>query len=144
MLIKKNERQARRGALAAALAGQTSGTIDRRAFLRRSGLAAGGLAALGTLPLGGVRKAQAGPPAAAGAPVTLRKNICTHCSVGCTVTAEVSNGVWIGVTDRLGATTRHLIHPRRVDGGRVHATDETGRERTWTVHRIIGATLDTP
>jgi formate dehydrogenase major subunit len=96
VLIKKSERQARRGALAAALAGQTSGTIDRRAFLRRSGLAAGGLAALGTLPLGGVRKAQAGPPAAAGAPVTLRKNICTHCSVGCTVTAEVSNGVWIG------------------------------------------------
>ena len=25
-----------------------------------------------------------------------RKNICTHCSVGCTVIAEVANGVWIG------------------------------------------------
>lgn len=54
------------------------------------------------------------------------------------------HGVWIGVTDRLGATTRHLIHPRRVDGGRVHATDESGRERSWSVHRIVGATLDTP
>jgi hypothetical protein len=52
------------------------------------------------------------------------------------------HGVWIGVTDRLGATTRHLIHPRRVDGGRVHATDEAGRERSWSVHRIAGATLD--
>ncbi|AXG12516.1 helicase-associated domain-containing protein [Intrasporangium calvum] len=54
------------------------------------------------------------------------------------------HGVWIGVTDQLGATTRHLIHPRRVEGGRVYATDEAGRERTWTAHRITGATLDTP
>ena len=43
MLIKKSERQARRGALAAAFASQTSGGMDRRTFLRRSGLAAGGL-----------------------------------------------------------------------------------------------------
>src|SRR3712207_8183262 len=25
----------------------------------------------------------------------LRKNVCTHCSVGCTVVAEVQNGVWV-------------------------------------------------
>jgi hypothetical protein len=54
------------------------------------------------------------------------------------------HGVWIGVSDRLGATTRHLIHPQRVEGGRVHATDEAGREKSWSVHRITGATLDTP
>lgn len=51
------------------------------------------------------------------------------------------HGVWIGVTDRLGATTRHLVHPRRIEGGRVHGTDEQGREQTWSVHRITGATL---
>jgi formate dehydrogenase major subunit len=96
VLIKKGERQTRRGTLAAALASQSSGGLDRRTFLRRSGLAAGTLAGLGTLPLGGVRRAQAGPPPPAGATVTIRKNICTHCSVGCTVTAEVANGVWIG------------------------------------------------
>ena len=96
MLIKRTERQARRGALADALRGQADGGLDRRAFLRRSGLVAGGLATLGALPLGSVRKAEAGPPAAPGAAVTIRKNICTHCSVGCTVTAEVANGVWIG------------------------------------------------
>ena len=43
-----------------------------------------------------MQKAKAGPPPAKGATVTIRKSICTHCSVGCTVTAEVSNGVWIG------------------------------------------------
>ena len=95
MLIKRTERQARQGSLAA-LASQNDNGLDRRGFLRRSGLAAGGLAALGALPLASVRKAQAGPPVAKGAAVTIRKSICTHCAVGCTVTAEVSNGVWIG------------------------------------------------
>jgi formate dehydrogenase major subunit len=95
VLIKRTERQARQGSLAA-LASQNDNGLDRRGFLRRSGLAAGGLAALGALPLASVRQAQAGPPAAKGAAVTIRKSICTHCSVGCTVTAEVSNGVWIG------------------------------------------------
>jgi formate dehydrogenase major subunit len=96
VLIKRTERQVQRGQLAA-FAGQSDHGVERRAFLRRSGLAAGGLAALGTLPLGSVRQAKAGPPPpAAGAQVTIRKSICTHCAVGCTVTAEVANGVWIG------------------------------------------------
>ncbi|HEY0440686.1 MAG TPA: formate dehydrogenase subunit alpha [Xanthobacteraceae bacterium] len=99
--------------------------LDRRSFLRRSGLAAGSLAALGALPLGAVRKAQAGPPPAQGAQVTVRRNICTHCSVGCTVVAEVSNGVWIGQEPgwesplnrgshcAKGAASRELVHGDR-------------------------------
>jgi formate dehydrogenase major subunit len=125
VLIKRTERQGRRGALAAALQGQSGGGLDRRSFLRRSGLAAGSLAALGALPLGAVRKAAAGPPAAAGAAVVTRKNICTHCSVGCTVTAEVANGVWIGQEPSWdspinrgshcakGAAVRELVHGDR-------------------------------
>ena len=43
---------------------------------------------------GSVRKAEA---AAAGkGAVEIVKSVCTHCSVGCTVVAEVQNGVWIG------------------------------------------------
>jgi formate dehydrogenase major subunit len=95
VLIKKSERQARRGRLAA-FAEETDRGLNRRSFLRRSGIAAGGIAALGALPLASVRRAEAGPPPAKGAKVELRKSICTHCSVGCTVTAEVANGVWIG------------------------------------------------
>jgi formate dehydrogenase major subunit len=49
---------------------------------------------LGALSLTGVRKAEAAGTAPAQA--VLRKNICTHCSVGCTVIAEVENGVWVG------------------------------------------------
>jgi formate dehydrogenase major subunit len=94
VLIKRAEREARRGMLAtSSLRVQASG-LDRRSFLRRSGLAAGGLAALGTLSLGSVQRSEAGPPPPPGVRVTSRKNVCTHCSVGCTVIAEVANGVW--------------------------------------------------
>ena len=57
---------------------------------------AGSLASLGALPLTSVRIAQAGPPPRLGAEATIRKSICTFCSVGCTVAAEGANGVWIG------------------------------------------------
>ena len=124
MLIKRTERQARRASLAAAV-GDLAGGVDRRAFLRRSGLTAGSLAALGALPLGTIRKAEAGPPAAPGVAVTIRKNVCTHCSVGCTVIGEVQNGVWIGQEPgwelpinrgshcAKGAATRELVHGDR-------------------------------
>ena len=123
MLIKKSERQARRGGLVAALAGQSGGGMDRRAFLRRSGLAAGSLAALGALPLGGIRKAEAAGPAPAKG--IIRQNMCTHCSVGCTVMAEVENGVWVGQEPgwnspinrgshcAKGAATREITHGDR-------------------------------
>jgi formate dehydrogenase major subunit len=94
VLIKRAERQARRSHLAATVGNQTSGGLDRRSFLRKSGLVASGLATIGALPLATVRKAEAAGPNVAGA--TIRKSVCTHCSVGCTVTAEVSNGVWVG------------------------------------------------
>ncbi len=93
MLIKKSERHRNH---ASGRATKSSGDLDRRAFLKRSGIGAGALAALGSLPLSGIRKAEAGPPPPAGATVTIRKNICTHCSVGCSVIAKVANGVWIG------------------------------------------------
>jgi formate dehydrogenase major subunit len=125
VLIKRSERQARRGTNAGALLTQLEGGLDRRGFLRRSGLVAGGLATLGALQLGSVRKAEAGPPAPAGAKVTIRKNVCTHCSVGCTVTAEVANDVWIGQEPSWdsplnrgshcakGASVRELVHSER-------------------------------
>ena len=94
MLIKRAERQPSHG-LQTEIPFDQSG-FNRRTFLRRAGLAGGSLAALGTIPLGSVRQAHAGPPPPAGSEVTIRKSVCTHCSVGCTVTAEVANGVWIG------------------------------------------------
>ncbi|WP_207478343.1 formate dehydrogenase subunit alpha [Arenibaculum pallidiluteum] len=95
MLVKKNTAPAGRPRLSGVLAAAASGAVDRRTFLRRSGLAAGGLAAAGMLSPATVRRAEAGPHTP-GVEVVKRKNICTHCSVGCTVIAEVQNGVWVG------------------------------------------------
>ncbi len=66
--------------------------VDRRAFLRGSGLAVGGLAAL-TAGVGRVTPAAA---QTSNGRVEVVKSVCTHCSVGCTVLAEVENGVWTG------------------------------------------------
>src|ERR1700735_4536134 len=96
MLIKRTEGRQRPGAATPAIAPEAHANLDRRAFLRRSGLVAGGLAGLGALPLYSVRKAAAGAPPPPGVTVSRRKNICTHCSVGCSVIAEVANDVWIG------------------------------------------------
>src|SRR5687768_16297559 len=95
MLMKRREGSAGREHLQGITAGLASGVLDRRTFLRRSGLTAGGTVALGLMPLGSVRKAEAGPQVI-GAATEIRKNVCTHCSVGCTVVAEVQNGVWVG------------------------------------------------
>jgi formate dehydrogenase major subunit len=96
MLIKRKSGEASRGSLQAVAAGLSAGAIDRRSFLKRSGLAVGGLAAVGSMQLGSVRKAAAVAAPKPGVPIEIKKNICTHCSVGCTVTAEVQNGVWVG------------------------------------------------
>ena len=66
--------------------------VDRRTFLRGSGLAVGGLAAF-SVGAGRVTPAQA---QSANGKIEVVKSICTHCSVGCTVLAEVDNGVWVG------------------------------------------------
>lgn len=124
MLIKRKTADVQRGKLQAAMAGLSSGVMDRRTFLRRSGLLAGGVAAAGALQIGSVRKAEAaGLGPATGTKVV--KNICTHCSVGCTVKAEVANGVWVGQEPAWespinrgshcakGASVRELVHGDR-------------------------------
>jgi formate dehydrogenase major subunit len=70
-------------------------TIDRRGFLKRSGIAMGVGAASTLLAPGRVKKAHAASEAATGE-ITIKKSVCTHCSVGCGVVAEVQNGVWTG------------------------------------------------
>ena len=71
-------------------------SIDRRAFLKRTGLAAGGAAVAIGLPAKMMRRADAADAAAADGDTVIKKSVCTHCSVGCGVVAEVQNGVWTG------------------------------------------------
>ena len=110
--------------------------VDRRAFLIRSGLVAGALGGLGSVQLGAVRRVEAAGSSAVGPDTVIKKNICTHCSVGCTVTAEVVNGVWVGqepswaspinrgthcakgaAIRELVSSDRRLKYPMKLEGG---------------------------
>ncbi len=136
MLTKTNGGVTSGTRLKKALAGAVGGTIDRRAFLKRSGLAAGGAALAGAMPLGAVKQAEA-VATGGGGDVKQIKSVCTHCSVGCTVIAEVDKGVWVGQEPgfdspfNLGAhcakgasvrehahNERRLKYPMKLEGGK--------------------------
>ncbi|HAT8521472.1 TPA: molybdopterin-dependent oxidoreductase [Vibrio vulnificus] len=70
--------------------------ISRRVFMRNSSLAAGGaIAGASLFAPGMIRKAEA-KSVDASAPIEVKRTICSHCSVGCGIYAEVQNGVWTG------------------------------------------------
>ncbi|MEE9911316.1 MAG: formate dehydrogenase subunit alpha [Deltaproteobacteria bacterium] len=73
--------------------------INRRSFLIRGGVALGSGALISLLPLGCVRQASDEEKVNFPRPdeqTEYRRTICTHCSVGCGIIAEVQNGVWTG------------------------------------------------
>jgi formate dehydrogenase major subunit len=69
-------------------------TMDRRAFLKRSGMVAGVGAFASQLPYGTMGKAQAADEKA-DVKREVHRTVCTHCSVGCSIDAVVENGVWV-------------------------------------------------
>ncbi|MGO8917151.1 MAG: formate dehydrogenase subunit alpha [Stellaceae bacterium] len=123
MLVKKTSGAARPSHLAKLSPALAGGVLDRRSFLRRSGLAAGGLAAA-LAPRGGMMGRAEAQTAGAGAAKNV-KTVCTHCSVGCTVIATVENGVWtrqepgfdspfnLGAHCAKGASVREHAHGER-------------------------------
>ena len=93
-MLRKKTSGVANGPQSSSFIGKAAGSVvDRRAFLRGSGLAIGGLATAAALVGSNVT-----PAKAAGANIAseIKKSVCTHCSVGCTVVAEVQNGVWTG------------------------------------------------
>src|SRR3954470_3971155 len=70
-------------------------TMDRRAFLRRSGLGVGVGIAASQLVLVKKARAKDGAPAVGEGRIEVKRTVCSHCSVGCAVDAVVENGVWV-------------------------------------------------
>src|SRR5438034_799128 len=69
-------------------------TMDRRAFLKRSGIGVG--AGIAAAQLGLIQRAKAADgDQAAASKIQVRRTVCTHCSVGCAVDAVVENGIWV-------------------------------------------------
>jgi formate dehydrogenase major subunit len=79
--------------LAQGLNGILARTIDRRTFLKRSGLGAGAGVVAAQLPFSMMGEAQAKDAPAA--KVEVKRTVCSHCSVGCAIDAHVENGVWV-------------------------------------------------
>jgi formate dehydrogenase major subunit len=79
-------------------AGDATWTIDRRTLLKRSGVALGAAVAAGVFAPRLVRRVEAAKvnPPKAEVETVQRRSVCTHCSVGCGVIAEIQNGVWTG------------------------------------------------
>jgi len=82
-----------RGRLSRSLSGMLAKTIDRRTFLKRSGVAAGAGAFASQLPFNMIGKAEAADESAG--KIEVKRSVCTHCSVGCAIDAVVQNGVWV-------------------------------------------------
>jgi len=78
--------------LSRGLSGALAGTIDRRTFLKRSGVTLGAGALAAQLPYNMVGTAEA---KSEDGKIEVKRTICTHCSVGCSIDAVVQNGVWI-------------------------------------------------
>src|SRR6266568_3663367 len=79
--------------LSRSLSGMLAKTIDRRTFLKRSGVAAGAGAFASQLPFSMIGKAEAA--AEKSGSIEVKRSVCTHCSVGCAIDAVVQNGVWV-------------------------------------------------
>jgi len=95
LLTRKAQTQATPQArLARGLSGVMAKTMDRRAFLRRSGVTLGVGAAATQLPFSMVGEAAAAAESAGGK-IEVKRTVCSHCSVGCAIDAVVQNGVWI-------------------------------------------------
>ncbi|QJR15575.1 formate dehydrogenase subunit alpha [Usitatibacter palustris] len=78
--------------LTRAMSALAAKTVDRRAFLKGSGMTVGAAAFASQLPLNMIGEAQA---QAAKGKVEVKRSVCTHCSVGCSIDAVVQDGVWI-------------------------------------------------
>jgi len=91
LLTRKSDSAPTSGPRMRRLAGSKISTMDRRTFLKRSGLAAGAGAFASQLPYGVIGPAEAKEEATK---TETKRTICTHCSVGCSVDATVVNGVW--------------------------------------------------
>ena len=94
MLTRKSEGVVETGARRLRHAAIEVATMDRRMFLRRSGLVAGLGAFASQLPYRSIGTA-APAQAAQAVKREVHRTVCTHCSVGCSIDAVVENGVWV-------------------------------------------------
>src|SRR6202165_5466356 len=94
LLTRKSESPAQPvNPLARAASALAAKTVDRRSFLKGSGITVGAAAFASQLPLNLVGEANAAEGKTGKTEV--KRTVCTHCSVGCAIDAIVTDGVWV-------------------------------------------------
>ena len=123
---KKRKPAGKWSALKSSRGASPRSVIDRRDFLRRSGLTLGGASVANMLPFSFMQPAvaQEKETAPGQGAVEIRRTICTHCSVGCGVLAELQNGVWIGQEPDFDSPFNLGSHCAKGASVRAHGTGE--------------------
>ena len=70
--------------------------LSRRNFMKNTGIAAGGAVVGASMFAPSIMKKAEAQEVDRSAPTEVKRTICSHCSVGCGIYAEVQNGVWTG------------------------------------------------
>ena len=137
LLTRKSEGHAQPvNPLARAVNSLAAKTVDRRTFLKGTGITAGAAAFASQLPLNMIGEARA---QAKTGKTEVKRTVCTHCSVGCAIDAIVTDGVWVrhepvfdspinmgahcakGASIREHGMTEHshrLKYPMKLEGGK--------------------------
>src|SRR2546427_11705893 len=95
-------------------------TMDRRTFLKRSGITLGAGAFAAQLPFSMIGKAQAEAIPGQGK-VETKRTVCTRCSAGSAVETGVQNGVWVGQEPVVASPINLGSHPSNRATLRRHA-----------------------
>jgi formate dehydrogenase major subunit len=116
--------------------GAPAGTLDRRTFLKRSGLVAGGAAFASQLPYNVMGKAEAAADEAK--KVEVKRTVCTHCSVGCAIDAVVENGVWVRQEPVFDSPINLGAHCAKGAAAREHGMHQDSRRLRYPMKLVGG------
>ena len=116
--------------------GAPAGTLDRRTFLKRSGLVAGGAAFASQLPYNVMGNAEAAADEAK--KVEVKRTVCTHCSVGCAIDAVVENGVWVRQEPVFDSPINLGAHCAKGAAAREHGMHQDSRRLRYPMKLVGG------
>jgi formate dehydrogenase major subunit len=137
LLTRKSEGQVEhRNPLARAVTALASRTVDRRTFLKGSGIAAGAAAFASQLPLNMVGEARAA--AGKAGKTEVKRTVCTHCSVGCAIDAVVQDGVWIRQEPVFDSPINLGAHCAKGAAIREHGITEDSRRLKYPMKLVDG------
>jgi formate dehydrogenase major subunit len=138
MLLTRKSRQAPHAMdpLARAASTLAAKPIDRRTFLKGSGIAAGTAAFASQLPLNfiGAARGQGATPGS----TQVRRTVCTHCSVGCAVDAVVQDGVWVGQEPVFDSPINLGAHCAKGASVREHGMTESSHRLKYPMKLVDG------